>query len=84
MQCKRILGLAIMVDAESPRTVADILLTRVPEGQRVRMTYDNMCNTVHFIFNRWPEKMLQFDTFIDAVHIRTHTQCYDLYATGAA
>lgn len=56
-----------MRDAESPRTVFEVLYTRCPNPP-VRFTYDNDCNEHHYILNREPEFFANTNFFIDEPH----------------
>lgn len=66
-KCWKCRGFALMRDAESPRTVFEVLYTRCPNPP-VRFTYDNDCNEHHYILNREPEFFANTNFFIDEPH----------------
>ena len=72
----------VMGDAESPRTIFDVLYTRFPEAPPV-FCMDNGCNLHEFMLNREPEYFRRTEMYIDEPHFRGHKRCCEAYNTGA-
>ena len=83
MMCKKAVMWSLMANAESPRTLFELLFTRLPEGTKPRITYDNACNTMQYMLNREPEFCRDCELYIDALHFRGHKGCCTAYDTGA-
>lgn len=81
VNCKRVMDWALMPDAESPQTVFQFLYTKVPRARKLRLSYDNGCNFVHYVLNRDPGRMETLQVNIDAFHHEGHT-CSKMYTTG--
>lgn len=74
---------SLMADAESPATLFELLITRVPRGQFMRVIYDNACNAQHFFLNREAEMCKFFEFFVDELHWSGgHPHCSKAYNTG--
>lgn len=80
VKCKRVVLFSLMADAESPRTLFDLVLTRF---EKLAASYDNGCNFLHFFLNREPEIHESVDVYIDVMHHRGHVKCLPTYRTGA-
>lgn len=79
--CSKCRGFAIMRDAESPRTVFNLIYTHCPEAPK-RMTYDNNCKTHNYFENREAEFFKLTEFYIDEPHYKTHKDCCEDYNTG--
>ena len=66
-------GFSIMKDAESPRTLFEVLYTRCPEAPQ-QLTYDNGCNTHQYFLNREPEFFANTTFLIDEAHYQVSMQ----------
>lgn len=82
MCCGKCLLFAIMPDAESPRTIFDLLYTHLPEPPQVFMM-DNGCNVHLFVKGREPQHFTGTRFLIDEMHFRDHTNCSQGYRSGA-
>lgn len=71
-----------MADAESPNTLFEMLATRLPDGAKARLMYDNGCNTLQYILNREPELCRRLEIYIDAMHMVEHIRCCPTFNTG--
>ena len=73
----------MMVDAESPRTLFDVLYTHLPSPplaeSRSTVCYDNGCNFDHFALNREPNFFKYLDVAIDHFHYSEHNRCSIAY-----
>jgi hypothetical protein len=83
MGCRKCVMFSIMPDAESPRTVADLLRTHLPAPPQ-RFQMDNACNLHAFILNREPAYYANTQFLIDDCHWRNHVNCPEAYFTGNA
>jgi formylmethanofuran dehydrogenase subunit E-like metal-binding protein len=66
--------MAAMANAESPRTVFEVVYTMFEEAPG-DMVYDNMCTLHHYALNREPEFFKLTGARVDAMHYRDHTRC---------
>lgn len=72
-----------MADAESPRTLFDLLVTQWEAAKPMVVSYDSMCNLVHYTLNREPERLRTIRCHIDALHAKSHRRCLKAYDTSA-
>lgn len=70
-----------MEDAESPRTVSDVLFTRC-EMPPSKFQLDNGCNLWAFLLNREPEHFESMQVLVDEPHYRGHVHCSAAFNTG--
>ena len=70
----------LMADAESPKTVFDLLMTRA-EHAPSRVCYDDGCRLVQYALNREPEHFRATQFLIDNPHFKTHANCANEYDT---
>ena len=73
---------AIKRDAESPRTVFDLLFTHMEQPLQ-QFQLDNGCNLHNFALAREPEHFRDMRVLVDELHYRGHTNCSQGYNTGA-
>lgn len=73
----------IMRDAESPRTVFDMMYTRLAQLPDY-FQLDNGCNFHSFILHRELEHFSAMRVLVDEPHFRGHKNCSDNYNTGVA
>ena len=73
-----------MTDAESPRTLFELLYLFCGSFEKLRIAYDNGCNFQEFCLNRDPVWSRKLRTFVDALHWQGHTGCSVNLNTGAA
>lgn len=81
MMCRKCVLFSLMPEAESPRTVADLLQTHMPAAPQ-RFQMDNACNLHTFVLNREPEYYANTQFLIDDCHWRGHVNCSAAYYTG--
>jgi len=81
--CGNVVKFSLMADAESPQTLFDLLMTQWDHQQALALSYDNMCNLVHYTLNREPERLKTIECHIDALHARCHRRCLTAYDTSA-
>ena len=77
------ISFSMMADAESPQTAWDFIWTRLRHNKLLFITYDNGCQLVHYIFNRWPQIMKFLFIYIDPLHSKNHVNCLADYCTSA-
>lgn len=73
-QCKVCVFMAAMANAESPRTVFEVLYAMFEEAPG-EIIYDNMCTMQHYTLNREPVFFKLADGRVDALHYLEHTRC---------
>ena len=73
-QCKRCLFMSVMANAESPRTVFEVVYTLCRDAPR-SIIYDNACNLLQYVLNREPEFFKNTRFAVDAMHYREHKHC---------
>jgi hypothetical protein len=73
---------SLMTNAESPRTLFDLLYCFFPE-QKMRVVYDNGCNFLSYAWNRVPAWTSNVHVYIDSLHKKDHVKCADGLDTGA-
>lgn len=81
MRCGKCVMFAIMPDAESPRTIFDLLYTHLPQPPQLFMM-DNGCNVHLFAKGREPAHFASTRFLIDEMHYRDHTNCSQGYRSG--
>ena len=81
MGCGKCLMFAIMPDAESPRTIFDLLYTHLQQPPELFMM-DNGCNVHLFVKGREPQHFSSTRFLIDEFHYRDHTNCSHGYRSG--
>lgn len=79
--CRRCVCFAIMRDAESPRTLFELLFTHWEEPPEC-LQFDNGCNVQTYCLKREPEHFSRMRVLIDEAHYRGHTNCSKNYSTG--
>jgi len=79
--CRRCVLFAIMPDAESPRTVFDLLYTHFAEPPEL-FQLDNGCHLHAFITAREPAHFADMRVLIDQTHYKGHVECSEGYNTG--
>jgi hypothetical protein len=72
----------MMVDAESPATVFDILYLGMPQGIQQNVIYDNGCHLLDYMLGRDPQWARNKNVYIDALHFAGHTGCAHSFNTG--
>lgn len=82
ISCRRCVFFHVMGDAESPRTIFDVLYTRWKTPPKV-VCMDNGCNLHDFMLNREPLHFRNVEMHIDEPHFRGHKRCCPAYNTGA-
>ena len=80
--CKRAVAWSLMTDAESPRTLFELLYLYFGDFEKLRIVYDNACNFLAFCLNRDAEWSRRLRTFVDALHWQGHTGCSANLNTG--
>lgn len=80
MSCGICNSFMLMPDAESPRTVFELLYTRWRVPPHV-LCYDNGCNTMAYCLNRECEHFMSTNWYIDALHYRDHKKCATEYCS---
>lgn len=73
-----------MTDAESPRTLFELLYLFFGVFEKLRVVYDNACNFLAFCLNRDAEWAKRVHTFVDALHWQGHTGCSANLNTGVS
>ena len=72
-----------MADAESPNTIFEMIVARLPAGHRIRVIYDNACNAQHYFLNREAELGEHVEFFVDELHYSGgHRNCCKGFDTG--
>lgn len=72
------IGFVILKTAESPKLIAEILLTRFSKAPRI-VLYDNACNLSEFVLNRYPVPFEGTRFFVDGFHFSSHVNCSPSY-----
>jgi hypothetical protein len=83
MGCGKCLMFAIMPDAESPRTIFDLLYTHLQQPPELFMM-DNGCNVHLFVKGREPQHFSSTRFLIDDFHYRDHTNCSQGYRSSTS
>jgi hypothetical protein len=81
LDCGQCLGFNMMPDAESPRTLFEVLFTRWQPSAPSVIVYDNSCHGHVYCLNREPEWCKDSVFAIDKVHYKGHVGCsagYDI------
>eukprot|EP00736_Rhodelphis_marinus_P013988 Rmarinus@m.18561 len=78
LDCKRVIGWTVLRQAESLRTLFEILMTRWKVMPEV-IIYDAACRFESYCLNREPERFKHTRFFIDDFHIRNHKRCSPAY-----
>lgn len=81
LDCGTCCSFSVMANAESPRTVFELLRTRWKEAPEM-ICYDNGCNTMQYCLNREPKWFKGTRFVIDHMHYNDHKHCpldYDSY-----
>lgn len=79
LKCSRCIGFVVMRNAESPRTLFEVLYTRWKLAPKL-VAYDNGCHYHAFILYREPEWATNTTVGIDALHQPNHKDCSIAYA----
>ncbi len=79
--CSKCVFFSLMGDAESPRTVFEVLYARRAQPPHT-FCLDNGCNLHQYLLNREPAFFETMRVFIDEPHYRGHKQCSQAYNTG--
>jgi CxC4 like cysteine cluster associated with KDZ transposases/Kyakuja-Dileera-Zisupton transposase len=77
LEHRKCLGWIMLESAESPRVIANALLTRFPDADVVM--YDNGCRLHEYVLNRFPTAAKNMQFFIDSLHWVNHTACSEVY-----
>ena len=80
--CRRAIAWSLMADAESPRTLFELLWAFFPIWLALRLSYDNGCNFLTFVLNREPRWAAIVRVLIDKLHYAGHKQCASSFCTG--
>jgi hypothetical protein len=80
-ECRTCVFMAAMANAESPRTVFEVVYAMFEEAPGV-LVYDNFCTTHQYMLNREPEFFKMTDGKVDALHYKEHTRCAPDYDSG--
>jgi hypothetical protein len=80
--CKCAVCWSLMTNAESPRTLFDLLYCFFPE-QKMRVAYDNECNFLSYALNRAPAWTSNAHVYIESLYKKGHVKCADRLDTGA-
>jgi hypothetical protein len=73
-ECGICLMFGVMAEAESPKTVFDLMFTR-SEVAPTSVCYDNGCNLAQYALNREPAFFKDTAFFVDNPHFKTHANC---------
>jgi hypothetical protein len=73
-ECRVCVFMAAMANAESPRTVFEVLYAMFDEAPG-DIIYDNMCTLHHYVLNREPGFFKLAGARVDAMHYQEHTRC---------
>lgn len=74
LDCNNCVGFVAMPDAESPRTLFEVIYVHWPTQPEV-VVYDNSCHAMTYALNREPEWFKSVVWIIDATHFPGHTGC---------
>ncbi len=81
LKCSACLGFHKMDVHESPRTLFEVLFTRLPKPPRV-VVYDNSCNAQVYFLNREPAWARDILFLVDKLHMLGHTACARSHDVG--
>ena len=81
LKCAACIGFHIMTEAESPRTLFEIVYTRWKVPPKV-VVYDNSCHGHQYFLNREPAYASSISFHIDKLHFKGHTGCCRAYDIG--
>lgn len=82
VKCEVAVMWSLMADAESPKTLFELLYAWLPADVTARVMYDNACNALQYILNREPELGRRLEFYIDAMHFKGHKGCCESYNSG--
>jgi hypothetical protein len=80
VQHSNCIGFVLMHDAESPRTVFELMLARFRVQPRI-IIYDNGCNLSEYVLNRAPAQFKKTAILVDGFHYSSHTNCAPSFDT---
>jgi CxC4 like cysteine cluster associated with KDZ transposases len=78
LEHRKCLGWVVLESAESPRVIANAIITRFPKAKVVM--YDNGCRLHEFVLNRCPAAFVDVQVMIDILHYSNHVSCSEVYS----
>ena len=81
LKCAACVGFHIMNEAESPRTLFEVIYSRWAVPPKV-VVYDNSCHGHQYFLNREPRYASTIAFLIDKLHFKGHTGCCRAYDIG--